>query len=294
MMFRSIVLRGVAAGLLVLSLHAQAVRYQGQDFADTLQLGGKPLVLSGIGERAAYGFHGYSAALYMTAKATTPEAVYAVPGPKRLEMRITLPMKLRPRSSMAVAQSFRGIEGGRDDRHIAGAAAKMPTEELAQLGFGWIGRDAQVPVERHQDAGGAEAALQRVMAAERLLQHREASGLRRESLDRAQRRAVHLHREGEARACGRAVDLNRAGTAHAVLATDMGSGQLQVFPQKIREIEPRQYMRVDALAVDLERDWHGSRHAAPPALRSGRRSSAATQRRISTPAKWRRMAADAC
>ena len=75
------------------SLQAQAVRYQGQDFADTVQLGGKQLVLSGIGERAGYGFHGYSAALYMTAKGTTPDEVYAVTGPKRMELRITLPYK---------------------------------------------------------------------------------------------------------------------------------------------------------------------------------------------------------
>ena len=52
----------------------------------------------------------------------------------------------------------------------------------SSLGSGML---AQIPVERHQDAGGAEAALQRVMAAERLLQHREPAGLRREPLDGA-------------------------------------------------------------------------------------------------------------
>ena len=93
MMYRSFFSRALVAGLLAFGVSAQAVQYQGQEFPDTLQLGGKPLVLSGIGERAAYGFHGYTAALYMTRKATTPEEVYAVTGPKRLEMRITLPMK---------------------------------------------------------------------------------------------------------------------------------------------------------------------------------------------------------
>jgi len=82
---------GVAA--LTLALSAQAVRYQGQDFADSLELGGKTLVLSGIGERAAFGFHGYSAALYMTKKGRTADEIYAVSGPKRMELRITLPMK---------------------------------------------------------------------------------------------------------------------------------------------------------------------------------------------------------
>jgi hypothetical protein len=95
------------SSLLLLAPAAQAVRYQGQDFVDTLQLGGKHLVLSGIGERAAYGFHGYSAALYMTKKAETPEDVYAVTGPKRMELRITLPLKSIP------AQEFiKAIEKG--------------------------------------------------------------------------------------------------------------------------------------------------------------------------------------
>ena len=48
---------------------------------------------------------------------------------------------------------------------------------------------AQIGVERHQDAGGAEAALQRVMAAERMLQHREPARFGREAFDGAMRRA---------------------------------------------------------------------------------------------------------
>jgi len=39
---------------------------------------------------------------------------------------------------------------------------------------------------------------------------------------------------------------------------------------RVCEIEPWQDMRVDVLAVDVKRDWHRSRHAGPPALRSGR------------------------
>ncbi|MBV8501190.1 MAG: chalcone isomerase family protein [Paucibacter sp.] len=97
------------SGLLALSLmtQAQAVRYQDQDYADTLALGGKSLVLSGIGERAAYGFHGYSAALYMTKKAGTPDEVYAVTGPKRLELRITLPLK-----SIGAQEFIKAIDKG--------------------------------------------------------------------------------------------------------------------------------------------------------------------------------------
>src|SRR6266566_7917237 len=80
------------------------------------------------------------------------------------------------------AQPLRGIERRRDDRHIAGAAADVAAKEFAQRRFIRIDRAAQIPVERHQDAGRAEPALQRVMAAEGFLQHREPPGLRREAL----------------------------------------------------------------------------------------------------------------
>src|SRR5258708_7606335 len=105
---------------------------------------------------------------------------------------------------------------------------------------------------------------------------------------------MRLHREHQAGAHDLAIDAQRAGPANTVLAADMGTGEMQMLAQKIREIEPRQHLRLDALAVDLERDGNCSRHAAPPALRAGRCSSVATPRASSTFANWRRMAGDAC
>jgi hypothetical protein len=34
----------------------------------------------------------------------------------------------------------------------------------------------------------------------------------------------------------------------------MGPGELKMLSQEVREIQPRQDMRIDTLAVDLERD----------------------------------------
>jgi hypothetical protein len=76
----------------VVSLPAHAVRYEGQDFPDTLALGGSTLVLNGTGKRQVAVYPLYLAALYLPQKATTPEAIYAQPGPKRLEMRIVIPL----------------------------------------------------------------------------------------------------------------------------------------------------------------------------------------------------------
>jgi hypothetical protein len=69
---------------------AQAARYEGQTFADSLALGGSPLVLNGTGKRQVAWLKGYLAALYLTRRANTPDEAYRTPGPKRIEMRILI------------------------------------------------------------------------------------------------------------------------------------------------------------------------------------------------------------
>jgi hypothetical protein len=83
---------GTAAALLGMGLAgpARALRYEDQEFADSLQLAGSTLVLNGVGKRAVLMLRGYVAGLYMTRKARTPQEVLAVPGPKRLEIRMLL------------------------------------------------------------------------------------------------------------------------------------------------------------------------------------------------------------
>jgi hypothetical protein len=79
-----------------------------------------------------------------------------------------------------------------------------------------------------------------------------------------------------------------------MLTTNMRPRQLELLPQKIRQIETRQNMRLNVLSVDIERDLHGGRHTGPPALSSGRPRSPDAQRAISTFARCLRMEADAC
>jgi len=75
-----------------LAMPAHAVRYEGQDFADTVQLGGATLHLNGIGAKVfVMKYSAYLAALYLPQKAGTPEAIYAQTGPQRVELRITIP-----------------------------------------------------------------------------------------------------------------------------------------------------------------------------------------------------------
>src|ERR1700710_2302611 len=74
----------------------------------------------------------------------------------------------------------------------------------------------------------------------------------------------------------------------------MGPRQLQILAQKIRQVEARQHLRLDALTVDFERDGNLSRQADPPRFRSGRPSSADTHRASNTLARCRRIPGDAC
>ena len=71
-------------------------------------------------------------------------------------------------------------------------------------------------------AGRAEAALERVTLAERLLDRVERAAGPVQPLDRRHVSAFDQHREEQAGAHGLAVEQDRAGAANALLATDVG------------------------------------------------------------------------
>ncbi|MDG0856406.1 chalcone isomerase family protein [Roseateles puraquae] len=89
---RRTVALAMAAAATVAALPAQAVRYEGQDFPDSLSLGGSTLTLNGTGKRQVAIYPLYLAALYLPQKAGAPDAIYSQTGPKRLEMRIVIPL----------------------------------------------------------------------------------------------------------------------------------------------------------------------------------------------------------
>ncbi len=64
----------------------------------------------------------------------------------------------------------------------------------------------------------------------RLLHGREGAVGAGEALDRGERRPLELRDEEQARAHRLAVEEDRAGATGAVLATDVGAGEVEVFP----------------------------------------------------------------
>src|SRR5579863_5500012 len=83
-----------------------------------------------------------------------------------------------------------------------------------------------------QHTGRAEAALQGVARAERLLQIGNHPGIR-DALDGFDIGTIALHGKDEAAANHLPVDLYRAGAADAVLAADMAAGQAEIVAQEI-------------------------------------------------------------
>ena len=65
---------------------AQAVDVAGVKYAPTAQVAGNTLQLNGAGIRYKFVIKVYTAGLYLTAKASTPESVIATPGPKHLQV----------------------------------------------------------------------------------------------------------------------------------------------------------------------------------------------------------------
>src|SRR5687767_7822418 len=117
---------------------------------------------------------------------------------------------------------------------VSGAAAQIAGERLTDLLVRGMGALAQEARERHEKARRAEAALQAVMLAKRLLQRiqRVAIGEPFHRLDVA---AVHLRGKEQTRANRRAIQDDRAGAAHAVLAAQMRPGQLEIVAQEVGE-----------------------------------------------------------
>lgn len=88
MNLRSQCIGGLAGLLLSCSVWSAQVESSGIKLEDTVDVNGTKLQLNGIGTRYKAVFKVYVAGLYLGRKATTPEEVYAAPGPKRLSITL--------------------------------------------------------------------------------------------------------------------------------------------------------------------------------------------------------------
>ena len=115
-----------------------------------------------------------------------------------------------------------------------------------------------------------------------------------QSFDRLDGRILRLHCQQQAGTNNITIDADCARATYAVFAANMCAGQLEMLAEKIRQIEARQHIRFDALAIDTQRDRNRGCHTDTTAQRSGQASSEDAQRISRTFAKCRRMAGVAC
>ena len=69
---------------------AATVEREGMRYEDSVRIAGSKAVLNGIGVRGGNLFKGYVAALYLPAKSSDADEVYAEKGPKRIAVRMLL------------------------------------------------------------------------------------------------------------------------------------------------------------------------------------------------------------
>src|SRR6267378_4499536 len=198
------------------------------------------------------------------------------------------PVGLRPEHSFRFLRyALRGELHRLDDLLVAGAAAQVPADRIADLLFGRARVRIQQALGRDQHARGAVAALQAVRLAEAVLQHAHRPVRLGETLDGGDAVAVRLHCVHEAGAHGLPVEHHRARAADAVLAADVRAGEEKVFAQPVDQREARRHPGGSRLAVDL--DGNSVKRLAHRLLALSRASRSA--RAASTPARCRRYSA---
>jgi hypothetical protein len=136
---------------------------------------------------------------------------------------------------------------------IAGAAAEIAFEIFADFAVGRVGVVLHQVERAHDHAGRAEAALQRVIVAKRLL-HRVQRVAVGDVLDGLDRAALGLHRQQRARLDRLAIDMDDAGAALAGVAADMGAGEAERLAQELHQQGAPLDRRRNRLAV------HGEAH----------------------------------
>jgi hypothetical protein len=142
--------RLLLAFLMAVAIPAHALRVDNMEFPDRMKLGGQELVLNGVGFRAVLVYKGYAAALWLPQRATTAAQVQAVPGPKRLQMRMLVDVPA-PEFSKAFLKGVRRNTPAADQLALAERMAKFDAQIL---GLQTVKKGDVVDLDYLPDAGG--------------------------------------------------------------------------------------------------------------------------------------------
>ena len=97
------------------------VRVEGQTFDARARVANQDLALNGVGLRAVAWLKGYAAGLYLPQKSTSADAVLAMPGPKRLQLRM-----LQEVSTQEFVKAFdRGVKRNTPEADLPALQSRM-------------------------------------------------------------------------------------------------------------------------------------------------------------------------
>ena len=161
---------------------------------------------------------------------------------------------------------------GFDDPAVAGAAAEVPRDGLADLEVGRLRGPVEQVVHRHDQAGRAEAALDGALVDERRL-HGGQLAVVLLALDGLDRLAHGGRGQDQARAHEGPADLHRARPALALLAGVLGAGQVEAVPQDVEQALAQPGV-LDLVGPAVHPQGVGQVH--PKALRTARSARTAT------------------
>ena len=100
---------------------AAQVTLEGQTFDARVRVGGQDLLLNGVGLRAVAWLKGYAAGLYLPQKSGSADTVLAMPGPKRLQLRM-----LQQVSTQEFVKAFdRGVKRNTPEADLPALTARM-------------------------------------------------------------------------------------------------------------------------------------------------------------------------
>ena len=122
-----------------------------------------------------------------------------------------------------------------NDVLVARASAEIRGDRVANLRLGRFRIVAKEGRQRHEHAGGAEPALQRMRVFEGGLEWIQLTGRRGKTLNGPDLMAVGLRRQHDARPCRFVVEEDGARAADAVLAADMRAGQSEILADKVAQ-----------------------------------------------------------
>lgn len=123
--------------------HAAKVEREGVYYDDATQVGANRLVLNGIGVRMVAVFKGYVAGLYLPRKTSEADAVYALPGAKRIAVRMLVDVP-----SATLAKTFRdGIRKNYDDAGIDALRDRMDTFDAQIRAIGGVKKGDEIDLD---------------------------------------------------------------------------------------------------------------------------------------------------